>query len=633
MLSLEERTVLARSSWYLITASEKISFADFEMAVIIVYCLLLLTVLTGSEGNPAANNDCPLWFIPDGNDSCKCGSDVGGVVKCNNVSRDVYLLGCFCMSHDPMGLVVGACPYHCYHRDKYGLHYLLPKNVSELEDFLCGHLNRRGRLCGRCKDGYVPSAYSYELKCVRCSSGHYNWVKYVAVALLPLTAFFIIMIVFQIRVTLPPMVALVHILQPNMAPQVTRIYTFALTTPALSSGLIPLHIFYTIYGVWNLDFFRSVIPPEEICLELTTVHALALDYLVALYPLLLILITYVLIELHARNVRLLIWAWKPVQYCFNRCGSRRQWNFKSSIIEAFAGFLLLSFGKMWGISYDLLVPVLLSNIHGDRVNKTYLFYDATVEMFSNSHLIFALISILVMVVFIFLPLLLLLLYPMRCFHKCLDCCGIRYHALMVFTDAFQGAYKNGTNGTRDHRWFALLYPSLRIFCYFIYALTFTSFAYAMITISLIGVVILIAVVQPYKLAAHNTIDTIFMLTLAVHTASIASLSLSIDRQYIQYQVALLLIVLSGILPLFYLLAIFLHWVYQRRMFSRMWRMCKKQKCCNMKQRRERRLELSESLPDRIAHPDQYVLLEESFGAVKQCEGQETLCSPQNETKL
>ena len=187
---------------------------------------------------------------------------------------------------------------------------------------------------------------THELKCVRCKSGHYNWVKYLSVALLPLTAFFIIMVAFRIRVTLPPMVALVHILQPNMAPQATRIYTFALTTPALSSGSILLHIFYTIYGVLNLDFFRSVIPSKEICLELTTIHALALDYLFAFYPLFLILVTYVLIELHARNFRLLIWAWKPVQYCFNRCGVRRQWNFKSSIIEAFAGFLLLSFGKM-----------------------------------------------------------------------------------------------------------------------------------------------------------------------------------------------------------------------------------------------------------------------------------------------
>ena len=603
------------------------------MVLIAVYCLLLLTVLSGSEGNisnPATNNDCPLWFVRDGNETCKCGSDLGGVVKCNNVSREVYLLGCYCMSQDYTGLVVGACPYHCYHKDKLRLNYPLPKNVSELEDFLCGHLNRRGRLCGQCKDGFVPSAYSYELKCVRCRSEHHNWVKYLAVALLPLTAFFIIMVAFRIRVTLPPMVALVHILQPNMAPQATRIYTFALTTPALSSGSIPLHIFYTIYGVWNLDFFRSVIPSEEICLELTTIHALALDYLVAFYPLFLILITYVLIELHARNFRLLIWAWKPVQYCFNRCGVRRQWNFKSSIVEAFAGFLLLSFGKMWGISYDLLVPVKLYNIHGDRVNKTYLFYDATVQMFSNSHLVFALISILVLIVFIFLPMLLLLLYPMRCFHKCLDCCRIRSHALMVFTDAFQGACKNGTNGTRDHRWFALLYPSFRILCYFIYALTFSSYAYAMITIALIGGVILIVVVQPYKRAAHNTIDTVFMLTMAVHTASITSLSISIDRLRIQYQVALLLIILSGTLPLFYLLAILLHWVYQCRVFNRVWRMCKKRKCCNMKQKREGRFELSESLPDRVANPDQYILLEESFGAVKHREERQTT---QNETQL
>ena len=201
---------------------------------------------------------------------------------------------------------------------------------------------------------------------------------------------------------------------------------------------------------------------------------------------------------------------------------------------------------------------------------------------------------------------------------------------MVFTDAFQGACKNGTNGTRDHRWFALLYPSFRILCYFIYALTFSSYAYAMITIALIGGVILIVVVQPYKRAAHNTIDTVFMLTMAVHTASITSLSISIDRLRIQYQVALLLIILSGTLPLFYLLAILLHWVYQCRVFNRVWRMCKKRKCCNMKQKREGRFELSESLPDRVANPDQYILLEESFGAVKHREEQQTT---QNETQL
>jgi len=102
-----------------------------------------------------------------------------------------------------------------------------------------------------------------------------------------------------------------------------------------------------------------VIPPEVVCLEMSTMHVLALDYLVAFYPLILIVFTYILIELHAQNFWPLVWVWKPVQYCFARCGIKRQWNFKSSIIEAFASFLLLSFGKMLSISFDLLVPTLI----------------------------------------------------------------------------------------------------------------------------------------------------------------------------------------------------------------------------------------------------------------------------------
>ena len=130
----------------------------------------------------------------------------------------------------------------------------------------------------------------------------------------------------------------------------------------------------------------------------------------------------------------------------------------------------------------------------------YLFYDATVEVFSSKHIIFAIIAIAVLIVFTLLPLLLLLLYPLRCFHKCLDCCRIRCHALMVFTDAFQGAYKSGTNGTWDCWWFAVIYPSTHIlwYNYITYALTLSSFSYVLITISLIGVVVLIIVVQPYK---------------------------------------------------------------------------------------------------------------------------------------
>ena len=596
-----------------------------------VLCLLLFTVLLNTwsvTGNPAANNDCPLWFVPGDNGTCECGNDLGGIVKCNNVSREVYLLVGFCMSQDSTGLVVGACPYRQYITGRDNLHYFIPKNISELEDTMCGQLNRKGRLCGQCIDGFTTSAYSYDLRCVKCSGGHYNWAKYVAVALLPLTTFFIVIVTFRISVTLPPMVALVHILQPIIAPQITRATIFALTTPTISSASIPVHILHTICGVWNLDFFRTVIPPEAVCVEMTTIQALALDYLVALYPLILIVITYILIELHARNFWPLVWVWKPVQYCITRCGIRREWNFKSSIIEAFASFLLLSFGKMLGISFDLLVPTQLYNIHGEHVSKTYLFYDATVELFSSNHLIFAVLAIAVLIVFILLPLLLLLLYPLRCFHKCLDCCRIRCHALMVFTDAFQGAYKNGTNGTRDCRWFALVYPCARILWLIMTALTISSFCFALITISLIGIVVLITVVQPYKKASHNTIDSLFILTLIVQTVSLLSLSWSIERQHIQRSAVLVLVVLSRALPLSYLTVILLHWVYQCRVGALLCKICKRcreaRTCCTRRRRRIRgRLEPSGSLPDRMVNPGEYILLEGSLGAVGQCDGQQT----------
>ena len=190
-------------------------------------CLLLFTLLLhtwSATGKCAANNDCPLWFVPGDNGSCECGSDLDGIVKCNNESRETYLLGCFCMSYDSTGLVVGACPYHCTHSGTTALHYPLPKHIIDLEDFLCGPLNRKGRMCGQCKDNFTTSAYSYDLRCVNCSGGQYNWAKYVAVALLPPTAFFILVVTFRISVTLPPMAALVHILQPNISPQTTRHY-------------------------------------------------------------------------------------------------------------------------------------------------------------------------------------------------------------------------------------------------------------------------------------------------------------------------------------------------------------------------------------------------------------------------
>ena len=91
-----------------------------------------------------------------------------------------------------------------------------------------------------------------------------------------------------------------------------------------------------------------------------------------------------------------------------------------------------------------------------------VFHDPTLEWFGEKHLPFAFLSIFILCIFVFLPALFLLLYPMKVFQKCLGCCGRRLLALHAFADVFQGCYKNGTNGTRDCRYFAGLYLVIRI---------------------------------------------------------------------------------------------------------------------------------------------------------------------------
>ena len=67
--------------------------------------------------------------------------------------------------------VVGACMYTCCHGQDYNL---VPTDASDLSDKICGKRNfvsnRQGQLCGRCKEVFVPPAYSYDWRCVQCTN-------------------------------------------------------------------------------------------------------------------------------------------------------------------------------------------------------------------------------------------------------------------------------------------------------------------------------------------------------------------------------------------------------------------------------------------------------------------------------
>ena len=209
----------------------------------------------------------------------------------------------------------------------------------------------------------------------------------------------------------------------------------------------------TIFGVWNLDFFRTVIPP--ICLPLHTLQILALDYLVALYPLFLIIVSYALLTAYDKEISIVVWVWRPFQKCLARF--RRPWNIRYSIIDAFATFLLFSYMKLLTTSTDFLIPVSVHNVTGEWIGN-YLYYDASIPFFKGAHLIYASFTLLIVIIVIIFPLILLLLYPMKCFQKCLNRCGLNFQGLRFFMECFQGCFRDKTDGGMECRYFAAVYP-------------------------------------------------------------------------------------------------------------------------------------------------------------------------------
>ena len=167
---------------------------------------------------------------------------------------------------------------------------------------MCGRLNRDGPMCysSKCKNGFCPLVYLYDLKCVPYNiykDSHYNWLKFVAVAFIPLILFYFVVILFQIDATNPYLYGFITLNQALASPISLRGILLSLNGKDLLGG----QLLAIPYAIWNLDFFRSL--QLNICLDLTTLQTLALDYAIAVYPLVLVVITYIVVdlELHARG--------------------------------------------------------------------------------------------------------------------------------------------------------------------------------------------------------------------------------------------------------------------------------------------------------------------------------------------
>ena len=487
-----------------------------------------------------------------------------GIVKCGKQNTFSVLNG-FCLTIDEKAdtLEAGRCLYN--YNTYNGTYKVLPRNKSKLNDFVCGieaRLNRTGTLCGKCQDGYYPLAYSFNMTCVQCPNGKSNWWKFVLAAFLPLTIFCIIILLFKINVVSSRFQGFLFYSQVISMPAMMRVIIFLANYYSKSgseAAHIALRCFSALYGIWNIDFFRC--EKFDICLGTDTLQTLSLDLIVGVYPLLLMVMAYILIELYDRNFRPVVIMWKPFHRLFDLF--QENWDLRTSIIDSFATTLLLANIKLQSVSFDLLTPVEVYHLY-DTGNWTYsyrLFYDATVPYFGSRHLPYAITAVMVIIIFTILPVLLLILYPFRCFQKFLNLFPVRWYILHTFVDCFYGSYKDGTQpGTRDCRWFASLYFLTRFCLMFAGAYTENPMYFLAATMILVTITLVFVTVQPFKEnSSHFTTLNVFsLLLLAVwYTSAIGASESGTYSEKHPIAPYLVLMIVTLILPVFYISSVIL----------------------------------------------------------------------------
>ena len=551
---------------------------------------------------------CPTWYREteyNGVTRCVCGATLDDNIVCNYTTQETLVYVGHCMSYNDTikETVAGECPFSNHHIGAQTFYATLPNDTSELNSFMCSGLNRTGLLCSQCQQGLGPAVLSYKWQCVECFDKQYGWLVYISATLFPATILCLLVMVFQLHVTSAEMNAFVFLCQYiTCASTLLSPYTY--TYVYSSSRLTAIQFFefalLTFYGFWNLDFFQYFIPLFCISSDMITLYMLALEYIVAVYPLLLTLVVYVCIEMYDSGVRVVVCVWRPFHVCFARF--RRRWNPKGSVINTFATFLLLSYSKLLTVSYKLLDASTLYNNTGKTFGPAVLYYDASIEYFSREHLPFALPALCVLLMFVVFPLLLLLLYPMKSFQRCLGyCTRIKWQFLHTFADAFQGCYKNGTNGTRDYRYFAGLYLLFRVVLLVGFIVQPGTFRW-LITIPFPVVIsLLFALFRPYKNNYFNIIDCLAFTLVALSTFLI----MYTYTTHVQFCIQLLYVVV--LTPFLYFVSFILYKIFSQVVLLRA--------CCSrikktLLARNENQYQHiqrgdNEDLPDRIVNPDMY----------------------------
>ena len=487
-----------------------------------------LQITSAPEHSPSQDHSaCPSWV---NSHPLKQEGICSPLYDFNCNENHISLLFGICATYNETSdtLSTAHCPFFRSHGYNTTNGYiLLPNNISELDHSMCGPLHRQGSLCSECMDGYAPAMYSFKDECVKCKGNLYGISLYLLSELGPVTLFYVLVLIFQFNITSAPMTCFIMYSQ-----MILFIFNIKFEEPSIKQLIFDkdyyptkfMKIAHTCYGIFNLDFFRYILPPICITSQLKSIHITLLGYISAFYPLFLIVVTWICIALHDNNFKPIVLMCKPFQVCLVRL--RKGLRDKGDIINVFATFFLLTYSKLLYQSVVLSMCKLRTN------SKYYTFKEPTVQFHPHTYisyadmritcgdfeyLLYAISAILIAIILNSLPTLLILFYPMKWFQRTMSKCRCDFSSVKFFVERFQGCYRDGSDGGRDMRCLSAFYFYLRsaillgIFIVKPFTNAYTKQLIWFPTGTIVfSSALLIAYCKPYKQTYMNITDTLLL---------------------------------------------------------------------------------------------------------------------------
>ena len=420
------------------------------------YCsLLCLAVFIGFV--VGLNRTCPIWqYYDNATNDCRCGFQL------------------FCRSQDTVEIQEGYCAQSAGYKDNYYIGQCLfmhtvnntnrlfsemPGDPETLDDVMCGPYNRKGLLCGERFDGFGPAVYSLVLKCANCSEGlpKFGIFLYTVIELVPLTIFFVVMLFFRLSITSGPLLGYLLFCQAITYTMDGTFITTYISTNVSSFSLCLFRVSTMLCRFWTMHWiFKSVIPPFCISEKLTGIHIKMLAFVPVTYPILLVVITFILFELHAKNYRLIHTIWKPFRLILKKVNIKAVTG--DAVVHTFASFIFLSHISVLSTFLTLCTSIATYRQDGSLYKKT-VFGDPTVEWLNKTHITSVLIAAIPLTFLTIMPSTLLVLYTTRTYRYISQFLSPRKRlAITAFVEAIHSCFKDGLNGTRDYRALAGLTP-------------------------------------------------------------------------------------------------------------------------------------------------------------------------------